>query len=53
MCNCTTNRVLCSGRIGAVYEIFYDVNNHPVLCSIEYHVPDAFVFVVERAGPYV
>lgn len=31
----------------------YDVNDQPVLYSIEYHVPDAFVFMVRRAGPYV
>jgi GntR family transcriptional regulator len=30
----------------------YDANSRPVLYSIEYHVPDAFVFLVNRVGPY-
>jgi len=30
----------------------YDTNSRPVLYSIEYHVPDAFVFLVNRMGPY-
>ena len=30
----------------------YDSNSRPVLYSIEYHVPDAFVFLVNRTGPY-
>jgi GntR family transcriptional regulator len=30
----------------------YDTNSCPVLYSIEYHVPDAFVFLVNRMGPY-
>jgi GntR family transcriptional regulator len=30
----------------------YDASSRPVLYSIEYHVPDAFVFLVNRTGPY-
>ena len=30
----------------------YDGNDRPVLYSIEYHLPDAFVFVVNRKGPH-
>jgi GntR family transcriptional regulator len=29
----------------------YDVDNRPVLYSIEYHIPNAFDFVVNRMGP--
>lgn len=30
----------------------YDVENRPVLHSIEHHLPDAFVFLVNRRGPH-
>lgn len=30
----------------------YDESNRPVLHSIEYHLPDVFVFLVNRKGPY-
>lgn len=30
----------------------FDQSNRPVLHSIEYHLPDVFVFVVNRKGPY-
>jgi len=30
----------------------FDSTNRAVLYSIEYHVPDAFTFLVNRAGPY-
>lgn len=30
----------------------YDANDQPVLYSIEYHLPDAFVFLVNRKGPH-
>jgi GntR family transcriptional regulator len=29
----------------------YDTNERPVLHSIEHHLPDAFVFIVNRRGP--
>ncbi len=29
----------------------YDASDHPILHSIEYHLPDAFVFVFNRRGP--
>ena len=30
----------------------YDANDQPVLYSVEYHLPDAFVFLVNRKGPH-
>ena len=30
----------------------YDVNDQPVLYSVEDHLPDAFVFLVNRKGPH-
>lgn len=30
----------------------YDARDRPVLHSIEYHLPDAFVFLVNRRGPH-
>jgi GntR family transcriptional regulator len=30
----------------------YDPANRPVLHSIEYHLPDVFVFLINRKGPY-
>jgi GntR family transcriptional regulator len=30
----------------------FDVNDQPVLYSVEYHLPDAFVFLVNRKGPH-
>jgi len=30
----------------------YDANDQPVLHSVEYHLPDAFVFLVNRKGPH-
>jgi len=30
----------------------YDVNDQPLLHSIECHLPDAFVFLVNRKGPH-
>jgi GntR family transcriptional regulator len=30
----------------------YDVNDQPLLYSIECHLPDAFVFLVNRKGPH-
>ena len=30
----------------------YDSNERPVLHSIEHHLPDAFVFIVNRRGPH-
>ncbi len=30
----------------------YDVADRPILHSIEYHLPDAFVFVINRKGPH-
>ena len=30
----------------------YDANDQPLLYSIEYHLPDAFVFLVNRKGPH-
>jgi GntR family transcriptional regulator len=30
----------------------YDSNERPVLHSIEHHIPDAFVFIVNRRGPH-
>ena len=30
----------------------YDANDLPVLYSLEYHLPDAFVFLVNRKGPH-
>jgi GntR family transcriptional regulator len=30
----------------------YDAADRPVLHSIEYHLPDAFVFVINRKGPH-
>jgi GntR family transcriptional regulator len=30
----------------------YDAADRPVLHSIEYHLPDAFVFVINRRGPH-
>lgn len=30
----------------------YDASDRPVLHSIEYHLPDAFVFLVNRKGPH-
>jgi GntR family transcriptional regulator len=35
-----------------VMQTDYDPDNHPVLYSIEYHLPDAFVFLVNRRGPH-
>lgn len=29
----------------------YTATNHPVICSIEYHLPDLFVFMIHRKGP--
>jgi DNA-binding GntR family transcriptional regulator len=29
----------------------FDANDHPILHSIEYHLPNAFVFVFNRRGP--
>ena len=30
----------------------YDTNDRPILYSIEYHLPDAFVFLINRKGPH-
>jgi DNA-binding GntR family transcriptional regulator len=30
----------------------YSINEKPILFSIEYHLPDAFVFLVNRKGPH-
>jgi DNA-binding GntR family transcriptional regulator len=30
----------------------YDISERPVLYSIEHHLPDAFVFIVNRRGPH-
>jgi GntR family transcriptional regulator len=30
----------------------FDVNDHPILYSIEYHLPDSFVFLINRKGPH-
>jgi DNA-binding GntR family transcriptional regulator len=30
----------------------FDAGDQPVLYSVEFHLPDAFVFVVNRRGPY-
>jgi GntR family transcriptional regulator len=30
----------------------FDANDQPVLYSVEYHLPDAFVFLVNRKGPH-
>jgi GntR family transcriptional regulator len=30
----------------------YDTSERPVLHSIEHHLPDAFVFIVNRRGPH-
>jgi DNA-binding GntR family transcriptional regulator len=29
----------------------YDASGEPIVYSIEYHVPDKFVFVIHRKGP--
>jgi GntR family transcriptional regulator len=30
----------------------YDRDDHPVMYSIEYHIPDKFLFIVNRIGPH-
>jgi GntR family transcriptional regulator len=45
-----------SVRVGSallhVAQTDYNSEDRPIVHSIEYHVPDAFVFVVNRRGPY-
>ncbi len=35
-----------------VVQTDYDASDRPILHSIEYHLPDAFLFVVNRRGPH-
>jgi DNA-binding GntR family transcriptional regulator len=40
------------GPLMCVTQTDYDADGRPIIYSIEHHLPDAFVFVIKRKGPY-